>query len=369
MKKAIVSVSNDLSTDQRVHKVCLFLHNNGVKVTLVGRRLSDSLPLDRPYKTKRLRLLFRSGPLFYAGLNIRLFWYLFFRRGHFFVSNDLDTLLANYLITKVKRGRLIYDTHEYFTGVPELQGRKFALKTWLMIERWIFPKLKTIYTVNQSIASIYEKEYGKELKVVRNLSSKKLLPATSSRREIGLPVDKKIIIIQGAGINVDRGNEEMVEAMQFIDDAILLIIGNGDVVEDLKRLVVKLGIEQRVLFHKRMPYEELMKYTSNADLGITLDKNTNINYRFSLPNKLFDFIHAGIPVMASNLLEVKSVVEKYQVGIIIQSYDPHIIANHVIHLFNHPEKYNQLKENTKKAAEELSWENEEKVLRSIYFGN
>ena len=134
----------------------------------------------------------------------------------------MDTLLANRLVQKIKGGELVYDSHEYFTEVPELVGRK-AQKAWLFIERLIFPKLKHVFTVNESISNIYNKLYGKDVKIMRNvpISNKFKSSATlKSKSDLGLPSDKKVILLQGAGINLDRGAEEMVEAIKFAHDAI-----------------------------------------------------------------------------------------------------------------------------------------------------
>src|SRR5690554_2991253 len=125
-KKIIVSVTNDLYTDQRVHKVCMFLYENGYEVLLVGRKLKNSEPItDRPYSIKRFKLVFNAGALFYSNYNLRLFWFLLFTRFDVLLSNDLDTLLANYCAHRLKsKSRLVYDTHELFTEVPELTARQ-----------------------------------------------------------------------------------------------------------------------------------------------------------------------------------------------------------------------------------------------------
>ena len=156
--RAIVSVTNDLYTDQRVHKVCLFLESQGYSVLLVGRKRKNSIPLpERSYATKRLNLFFDSGVKFYAEYNMRLFFLLLFKRVKILVSNDLDTLLANYTVTKFKPNvQLCYDSHEYFTEVPELINRPRVQKIWEGIEAWIFPKIKSIYTVNNSISKLYQ---------------------------------------------------------------------------------------------------------------------------------------------------------------------------------------------------------------------
>lgn len=116
-------------------------------------------------------------------------------------------------------------------------------------------------------------------------------------------------MLQGAGINVDRGAEEAVASMAFIDNAILLIIGGGDVILQLKQMVIKGNLSSKIIFIDKLPPDELAAWTKLADIGLTLDKDTNINYRLSLPNKIFDYIHAGIPVLTSNLIEVKKLLK------------------------------------------------------------
>ncbi len=366
-KKVIVSVINDLVTDQRVAKVCQSLTNMGFEILLVGRKLKNSLPLDdRPYKTHRMNLLFAKGPLFYTEFNKRLFFILLFRKADLLVSNDLDTLLPNYLMSKIKGIPLVYDSHEYFTEVPELVHRKRVQRIWKSIERWIFPKLNNVITVNDSIASLYEKEYGIKPEVVRNIPLSNKIPITKTRKELELPSGKIILILQGSGINIDRGTEEMVEAMQYINKAVLLIVGDGDVVDMLKKKVTDLSLQHKVIFKPKQTYKDLMQYTANADLGLTLDKNTNLNYRFSLPNKLFDYIHAGIPVIASPLPEIKKVIEQYNIGDFIPSHDPKQIAQKVNEIVENKEIIAVWKKNIKFAIQELSWETEEHILKQVY---
>ncbi len=367
MKRVVVSVINDLVTDQRVKKVCNYLHNKNFEVVLIGRKQRTSPEMDvRPYTCVRMKLLFEKGPLFYAEYTIRLFFKLLFIRADLFLSNDLDTLLPNFLVSKLKRKALIYDSHEYFTETPELVNRKFVQQVWKRIEVMLFPRLQYIITVNKSIADLYEKEYGKKLAVVRNIPPKSKEVQTLTRKELGLPDDKKLIILQGSGINIDRGGEEAVEAMRYLSNHLLLIVGGGDVIDTLKQNVVDFGIEDRVLFYPRMPYEKMMQYTMVSDLGITFDKDTNINYRFSLPNKLFDYIRAGIPVLSSDLVEIAKIIRKYDVGDFIENHEPKHIAKKIETMLADEKQLKRRKSALKLAANELCWENEEKVLDVIY---
>jgi len=367
LKIATVSVINDLNTDQRVDKMCSTLTSLGFDVLLVGRKKSDSLPLEkREYRMHRMRLTFEKGPLFYAEYNIRLFLLLLSRRTDILISNDLDTLLANYLASRIRGKPLVYDTHEYFTETPEVINRPFVRNTWKRIEKWIFPRLKHVFTVNESLAAIFSKKYGVEVKAVRNVPRKRKHTSVRSRKELGLPADKPVILLQGAGINIHRGAEELVKAMQYLDNVLLLIVGGGDVMPELHRTADELNLNDRVRFIPKQPYEKLLEYTANADLGLTLDKDTNPNYRYSLPNKLFDYIHAGIPVLASPLTEVKKIIEHYDAGVLISQHEPRHIAEKISELLSDEKKISLMKENARRAAKELCWENEIQQLKEVY---
>ena len=367
-KKAIVSVTNDLYTDQRVHKVCLFLESQGFSVILVGRKLKSSKILEpRTYKTKRFNLFFDKGAKFYAEYNFRLFWYLIFRKVDVLVANDLDTLLANYSVSKFKPfSRLVYDSHEYFTEVPELIHRKKVKQIWETIEAWIFPKLKTIYTVNSSIAKLYADKYQKEIKVVRNISPSWEPVNLKSKKELGIPENKNLIILQGAGINIDRGAEEAIQAMTLVENTVLMIVGDGDVVFQLKTYIIDNQLVDKVLFFDKRPYNEMMNFTYYADLGLTLDKPTNINYRYSLPNKVFDYIQAETPIIGTNLIEISKILSEYGVGEIIEEFTPENLALLINSIFSSESKLANLKANCSKARKVLNWESEIEILKEIY---
>ncbi|MBX2973085.1 MAG: glycosyltransferase [Flavobacteriales bacterium] len=379
MPRAIVAVTNDLSTDNRVHRTCAVLQELGYEVLLVGRALPGSLPLDRPYATKRMRLLFRKGALFYAEYNVRLFLLLLFSRCRLVVANDLDTLLASFVAARIRGKAIVYDSHEFFTEVPELEGR-FARRVWLAIERWIFPKLRHIITVNDSIANAYAERYGKRPVVVRNIpmsptrhsrfgdGAPRELGPLPSREELGLPADRFILILQGSGINVQRGGEEAVLAMKEIPNALLLIIGGGDAWPVLERMVKEHGLADRVRMLPRMPYERMMQYTRNADLGLSLDKDTNLNYRFSLPNKLFDYFRASIPALVSDLPEVAGIVRKYDAGVVIGRVEPSIIAAEVRTLQADPAHREALRQNAIFAAASLDGSREQDALKAVFQG-
>ncbi|WP_341900623.1 glycosyltransferase [Fluviicola taffensis] len=365
--KVIVSVINDLNTDQRVHKVCSFIQDQGYEVLLVGRRLKSSQKMEaRSYHTKRFRMVFEKGALFYAWFNFRLFWFLLFHRSDILVANDLDTLLPNYLVSRLKRKKLVYDSHEYFTEVPELISRPKVKAVWERIERFIFPKLRFVSTVNQSIAQKYEAKYGVPLKVIRNVSPLWHPAAIQSKKELGIPEGKHILIMQGAGLNVDRGVEEAIRMMPFLENTVLIIVGSGDIIPAMKKLVQKEKWEDLVLFFGKRPYRELLQFTQQADLGLSFDQPTNPNYLFSLPNKIFDYIHTSTPIVCSDLIEVSKLVKSYEVGEIVTDFEPQHLAKQIQAILSNTQLIETWKNNCKIAASNENWEVEVQQLNEFY---
>lgn len=366
-RKVILSVTNDLFTDPRVDKTSRSLLSLGYDVLLVGRRYRNSPIIEaRAYPTKRLFLFFRKGPFFYAEYNLRLFLFLLFQKVDVLVANDLDTLLPNFLISKWRKKHLVYDSHEYFCGILEIKDRPLVRKIWLSIEKKCFPKLKNVITVSQSIANQYEKEYGVKVHVVRNIPLSIKPPIIKNRSNLALPENKAIIILQGNAIHRDRGGEEMIEAMQFLENVYLVIVGSGDVIPFLKQRANELQISEKVKFVGRVPADVLFNFTCLADIGIAFDKDVSMNHHFSLPNKIFDYIKAETPYLCTDLPERKYITEKYEVGIVLENINPETIAYAIQSLINNSSYYQQLKDNCKQAALELTWENEEKVLKAVY---
>ncbi len=370
VKRACVSVTNDLATDQRVIKVCDFLTRLGFDVTLIGVRRKKHISVNHiKVRTFRFHIWFQKGFLFYAEYNIRLFFYLLFKKTQLLISNDLDTLLPNYLVSLLRQKALVYDAHEYFLGSTEIAERPIVRNFWKIIEKGIFPRLQNIITVNHSIADLYEKAYGIRPNVVRNLPNRFIADKKITRSELGLPEEKKIVLMQGGGINVDRGAEELINAMKpkyGLDDVELYFIGGGDVWEKIKQLTKDLHLERKVHFLPKMPYQKMMNYTYLCDLGVSLDKPVSLNYKYSLPNKLFDYLAAGIPVLASPMVEIKKIIESYDVGMCIDEHEPGHIAQKIKAMLNDPEKIKKWRINALKTSKELCWENEEKVLIKIY---
>lgn len=361
-KRIIVSVTNDLVSDNRVHKVCTSLTNMGFNVLLVGRSLPWSLLLNnRGYQTKRFKLIFKHGALFYAEYNFRLFLFLLFVKFDVLLSNDLDSLTANFLISEIKNKPIVYDSHEYFTELPELIDRPNVQYIWEWLERKMVTRIKYAYTVCNSIAEIYEEKYGTPFKVVRNIPVAINIPFVKKEDSKA----ERIILYQGA-LNIGRGLGQTILAMRYIDGAKLIIAGDGNIKNNLEKLVEKEKLQNYVEFVGRLPIEELSKLTLKADLGLSVEEDLGLNYRFALPNKLFDYIQAQVPVLVTNLPEMSAIVNQYKIGDITHTLDPKKLATKIKGALFDYERRVEWKRNLKVAAKKLTWENEEKVIKEIY---
>jgi glycosyltransferase involved in cell wall biosynthesis len=355
----IISVTSDLCTDQRVQKVSLSLYEAGYNVLLVGRKQRESKPFHSAYPFKRLRLIFEKGFLFYAEFNLRLFFLLLFKPVDILLSNDTDTLVPNFIITKLRRKKLVFDAHELFPEVPEVTDRKLVKAIWTSIENIIFPHLKNCYTVCQSIADYYNKRYGINMQVIHNFSY--------TEREKPKPIldfnGKKIILYQGA-VNVGRGLEWVIDAMPLMENTILVIVGKGDIYSRIKLKVREMNLNNKVIFVGKIQPTELPAYTCSANIGLCLLEPKGLSYYYSLPNRIFDFMAAGVPILATDFPEIANVVKTHRTGEVISHYEPAYLAETIQNMLGEWDE--KEKERLKNLSENFCWEKEEKNLTSIF---
>ena len=358
LKRIVISVTNDLTTDQRVEKTCEALSEIGYDVVLVGRKLKTSLPIQKNYKTVRFRLLFNKGFLFYAEFNIRLFIFLLFTKKNLLFSNDLDSLLPNYLLSLLQQKTLVFDSHELFSEIPELVTKPRIKNFWLYLEKKLIPKLKNVITVSNSIKNHYLNLYGVSATVVRNIPKiQKIDP-----KEFDVNTDeKKIILYQGA-VNIGRGIELMIDTMPLLDKYLFIVIGDGDILKELKEKVKLQNLNNKVKFLGKKSPEELKKLTLSASIGMSLEEDLGLNYRYALPNKVFDYLHANIPVIIADLPEMRALIEKYSIGEILTERSPEVLAKIIKQMTT-----KSYKKELAMAKEKLNWSKEKKKLTSIFF--
>ena len=360
MPTIFFTVTTDLSYDQRMIRICTSMAGAGYDVTLVGRKRAGSVPLTTvAYKQKRLHCFFEKGKLFYAEYNIRLFIFLLFKKMDGICAIDLDSILPCYYISKIKKIKRIYDAHEYFSEQKEIISRPGIYKIWYGIEKSYLPKFINGYTVGSFIAAEFNRRYGVNYEVIRNLpllKEENTLPAFNK--------NKKIIIYQGA-VNEARGLEYLVPAMKNID-AVLHIYGDGNFMKQTVALIRTNNLEDKVFMKGKLLPEQLDIATKQATIGLNLVENNGLNQHYSLANKFFDLIQNGIPQVTMDFPEYKKVNDEFEVAVLITDLQINNIENAINRLLTDENLYRRLQQNCMAAKKIFNWQQEENKLLAFY---
>jgi len=357
LKKIYFTVTNDLVYDQRMNRICSSLAKAGFDVVLVGRRLKRSLPLRKEnYQQTRIKCWFNKGKLFYFEYNLRLFFFLLFKKMDGICAIDLDTISPCLVISRLKHIPRIYDAHEFFTGLKEVVTRPSIKKFWTKIERMTVPRFRWGYTVSEPIADEFHRLYGVNYATIRNIPVLKPLD--------NLLPGEKFILYQGA-VNEARGFEYLIPAMKMIPHK-LVICGDGNFMDQLKELVIANQVQDKVELKGMLQPGELWKISQQATIGVAFPENIGLNQYLALANKFFDYMHAGLPQVTVDFPEYKKLNDQYRVAVLVNDIEPKTIADSVNNLMADTVLLEQLRQNCRKAREELNWENEEKKLIALY---
>lgn len=352
-KKIICTVTNDLSYDQRMQRICASLVRAGYEVELVGRERRGSAPLrEQPFRQTRLRCRWEKGKLFYLEYNLRLLLYLLFSRFGQLCAADLDTIMPVWAAGRLKGGRLVFDAHEYFEEVPEVVRRPFIQKIWSGVARRFIPRMDRCYTVGPALAERFGALYGKPFGVVRNLPYRQ---EGISRRTVP---EKPVFLYQGA-LNEGRGLEALIGVMPAFPRAELWLAGDGDLSEALRQMVREKGLEGQVRFLGYVQPADLPALTLEATIGFNLLENKGMSYYYSLANKAFDYIQAGLPSVQMEFPEYRRLQEAYGVFQLVPDLLPETLIAAIRQLLEDEGYYAEMSGLCLAAAGELSWEEEE----------
>jgi glycosyltransferase involved in cell wall biosynthesis len=346
-KKIYFTVTNDLSYDQRMHRICSSLSATGYQVTLVGRKLSGSSPLSKTtYMQKRIRCWFTRGRWFYREYSLRLFLFLLFKRMDAVCAIDLDTILPCLYVSRLKNTRRVYDAHELFTELKEVVTRNAVHRTWLKIEKKAVPAFSFGYTVSESIAAEFQRRYAVEYSTIRNV------PVL--REWVPVEAPGKFILYQGA-VNEARGFEWLIPAMQGVNSR-LVICGDGNFMSQLKELIKKYRVENKVELRGLVGPDELWHIARSAHLGVAVAEKTGLNQYFALPNKFFDYIHAGLPQVTMDYPEYRKINAQHEVAILIDDLSPERIAAAINKLLHDDVLHTRLRQNCLEQRIKLTWQ-------------
>jgi len=284
-------------------------------------------------------------------------------------SFDLKTLPLAYFVSRINRSKLIYDSRElYVESMRDEELPKVYKRIMTSVERFLIKRVDGIIVVSDSIADILVKRYGIERPtVIFNCAPYKEYRRTTIIRDLlNIKDDKRIVLYQGL-ISRGRGLENLVSAARYLDNAVVVLIGDGNLKGELIRKVKEEDLEEKVKFIDAIPYKELLDYTMSADLGVHPVQNTCLSYYYGAPNKLFEYLMAGLPVAVSNFPDMRRIVENEGVGETFDPEDPKDIARVINNILNDEKKYNRMRRNALKIAKErYNWEMESEKLLKIY---
>lgn len=286
------------------------------------------------------------------------------RKYEIYHSNDLNTLPQGIICSKIrlKPKKLIYDSHEVQTsrtGYSEKQGK---------LEGFLIKFIDAMIVENHTRAKYNEDYYGFYPYVVHNYPFKQ--GDTNQEKAplhemLGLSKNEKILLYQG-GIQTGRGLERLVEAAPLFKEGTLVFIGDGRIKPELQRMVEENGLQDKVKFLPKVPLAELPKYTRNAYLGFQVLNNVCFNHYSASSNKLFEYMMAGVPVIACSFPEIQRVVEGENIGLCIDSHDFKSIAEGVNTLLDNAKMRNTMSENCYSASGNYNWELEKDELLNVY---
>ena len=355
--RIIFTVTNDLNFDQRMIRICNTLAEAGFQVKLVGVKFTNaSILQEKKYSQKRIRVFLKKGFGFYFEYNLKLFFFLLFKKADVFCCIDLDTMLPVYFVSILKRKTRVYDAHEYFSQQKEIVTRPKIYRFWHFIERKFLPKFRKGYTVSEGISDEFKLNYNVDYDVIRNLT---LL--TSMREDH--PKEKNILY--RGSVNEGRGFEYLIPAMKNIN-ARLIICGDGNFLTQAKLLVEENHLHNKVEFMGKLLPAELNEITDQAFIGINLVENSGKNQFLSLANKFFDYIQNEIPQVTMNFPEYKKVNDEFEIALLLDNLSVSSISKSLNILLENDDLYSRLKKNCSRAREIFNWQNEEKKLLGFY---
>ncbi len=288
-------------------------------------------------------------------------------------GHDLTALPVAYQAAQRHGAKFVYDSHELFLERNTRQPISQTEKTlWRLIEEFLIRRASAVITVNEPIANELTQRYQvKTPTVIMNAPFQRrdfLDDKDRNLRTILGVSDEYCLLLYSGGRTFNRGLEKLINSLSDLPNCHLVLLGMGsdEYNKKLQTLAREVGVQSRVSFFGPVPSEEVTAYAASADLGIVANENVCLNNYYSSPNKLFEYILAGLPVAASDFPVMKKIIEQFEIGCTFDPSSPQNIAQAVLHMLEDSEKLQRMKQNTFIAAQVYNWENESKKLIELY---
>ena len=272
-------------------------------------------------------------------------------------ASDLYTLPALHAAARAHAGRLAYDARELYAHVAATTGRPWIRLFWQSVERRYIRRADAVFTVSPSIAQALQQTYRITPPIVLYNAppAQSLAPSGVLRERLGLSADTAIVLHQGQ-LRSHRGVTRLVEAFRHVPGGVLVFLGDGPLKPALRQSALHPELAGRVHFLDPVPPDALLPVTASADIGVTLLEDVCLNHRYALPNKLFEYLRAGVPVLGSDLPEVRRVVMDYDVGRVVDPADEAALADTLRYMVDHSEDRARWARNAPAVFDTYSWE-------------
>lgn len=279
-------------------------------------------------------------------------------------AHDVNMLPTAWLAAKITGAQLIYDAHEISTS---REGYSSFRRLVGAIEGFLMPRVNGSITTTEARAKFFARAYGVERPIILQNRPRyqAALTSTRIRDELQLEQPWPIVVYQG-GLQQGRGLERLVRVAALVPNAYFVFIGGGRLDASLRSVAVELGLEERVRFIPTVALAELPSYTASADIGVQPIENTCLNHYTTDSNKLFEYVQAGLPVVASDLPEIRRVVREHDLGLLVSAGDTEALAVALRSLVEDKAKRRFYAERSRIAAAVLSWEAQEDDLLALY---
>ncbi len=279
-------------------------------------------------------------------------------------SHDVNTLPTAWLAAKLSRAKLVYDAHEISTS---REGYKSLRKVVGFVEKRLMPSANGTITTTDARAKYFARAYGVERPLVLQ-NRPRLVESPRSNRirdELGLVESWPIVVYQG-GLQQGRGLEKLIRCAQHVPDCYFVLIGGGRLAQPLMVLAKELNIQHKVHFIPTVALADLPGYTASADIGIQPIENTCLNHYTTDSNKLFEYVIAGLPVIATDFPEIRKIVRNNDIGLLVPANDEQALSYAILKLIDNRDLRERFATNAKSTARSLNWETQEKCLVELY---
>ena len=303
---------------------------------------------------------------YYLKFAVLMKYHLLFTKADFLFAEDIYTLPFVLAFGKLKKAKVFYDSRELFGYLAGLKKKKIVQQLLRWIEKICINKVDKIITTGEMDSQFLEKEYNvKNTIVIRNLPVFKIIDDPFDfRKHYYLKAETKILLYQGVILH-GRGLRIIFDILKNFKDCVLMIIGGGELKNFYEQSAKEKGISDKVIFMGKVDQKDLFNYTAGADVGLALIENISLSYYYALPNKMFEYILTGVPVLASNFPQMKQIIDRFEIGLYADPENMKDVSLALQKLLYDNDFIKRVKTNSKLAAKELNWDVEIKKLLAI----